>query len=140
MSTNGSGPLRPARGLHVRRPVALAIGIVAALLVAGLLVAPVVILSGGSKAKPCAADLLYQGRHYDARPVPRVVQAVAVGAGTESGGGGRPQTRAGRSVTARPRAVARTGAAGSVPERGARRPRAAAACSSLPHSWRRRAW
>lgn len=79
--------------------MALAIGAIAALFVLGMLVAPVVILSGGSKAKPCAAELVYRGRRYVARPVPRVVQAVAVGVGVENGCGAVNESVNVRSLT-----------------------------------------
>jgi len=102
---NGSGPPRP-RGLHVRRPVALAIGAVAALLIAGTLVAPVVILSGGSKGAPCAAELAYLGHRYTARPVPHVVQAVAVGVGVENGCGATAENVDVRSLTGVAQSVA----------------------------------
>jgi len=72
---------------------------VAALLIAGMLVAPVVILSGRSAAKPCAPDLVFQGRRYAARPVPHVVQAVAIGTGVESGCGSPAQNVNIRSLT-----------------------------------------
>ncbi len=116
MATNGSRPPLPTRGLHVRRPVALAIGAVAALLVAGMLVAPVVILSGGSKPKPCAAELTYRGRRYVARPVPRVIQAVAVGVGVENGCGAADQSVNVRSLTgvAQSVAVAVSGESASI--------------------------
>ena len=129
MATNGSRPPLPTRGLHVRRPVALAIGAVAALLVAGMLVAPVVILTGGPKAKPCAAVLLYRGRSYVARPVPRVVQAVATGVGVENGCGAADQNVNVRSLAgiAPSVAIAVSGESGSIYVRRGLCPHASAA-------------
>ena len=116
VTTNGSRPPLPRRGPHVRRPVALAIGAVAALVVAGMLVAPVVIFSGRSQTKPCAAVLVYRGRSYVARPVPHVVQAVAVGVGVEHGCGAPSQNVDVRSLTgvAQSVAVAVSGESASI--------------------------
>ena len=93
MSVNGSGPRRRLQGPRISRRLALPIGAGAALVIGAVLVAPVVLLTGGSsRAKPCAPTLLYASREYLARPVPRdaVVQAVAVGVGVASGCGGSP--------------------------------------------------
>lgn len=63
------------------------------MLIGAVLVAPVVLLSGGaSRGKLCAHTLLYQGRRYIARPVApdEVVEAVAIGVGVESGCGASP--------------------------------------------------
>ena len=61
-------------------------------MIAAVLVAPVVLSSGGSAAKPCAGSLLYQGRRYVARPAgtAHVVQAIAIGVGVTSGCGASP--------------------------------------------------
>jgi hypothetical protein len=62
------------------------------LVIGAVLVAPVVLLSGGTSAPPCAHTLLYQGRRYVARPVApdATVEAVAIGVGVESGCGASP--------------------------------------------------
>ena len=65
-------------------------GASAALVIAAVLIAPVVLLSGGrSRAKPCAQTLIYQGRDYLARPLAQagVVEAIAIGVGVASGCG-----------------------------------------------------
>jgi hypothetical protein len=71
----------------VRRRTALLIGSVVALLIAGVLVAPIVILGGGSSGTPCAQTLVYEGVEFDARPVPNAVQGIAIGVGVASGCG-----------------------------------------------------
>ena len=85
VSSNGSRPSPPRRGLHVRRRVALLVGAIAALLIAGVLVAPLVIIGSAPKATACAQTLAYQGVGYDARRVTGAVQRLAVGTGTVSG-------------------------------------------------------
>jgi hypothetical protein len=72
---------------------------VAALLTAGVLVAPIVILGSGSSTAPCAALLHYQGRTYDVRRVTGAVQAVAIGVGVERGCGAPAQNVDVRSLT-----------------------------------------
>ncbi|HET7568932.1 MAG TPA: hypothetical protein VFJ91_13145 [Gaiellaceae bacterium] len=85
MSSNGSRPAPYRRGPRVSRRVALLVGAVAVLLVAGVLVAPVVILGGGSGGTRCAQSLAYKGVGYDARRVGGAVQSVATGVGVVSG-------------------------------------------------------
>ena len=69
----------------------LLIGGIAALVMATVLVAPVVLLtgSGAMHAKRCAQPLRYQSREYLPRPVApmRVVEGVAIGIGAASGCG-----------------------------------------------------
>jgi hypothetical protein len=74
------------------RPVRLAIGAIAAVVVLLVLVAPVVLRSSGGSAKPCARALHYEGRQYLARPVApgRLVEAIAIGVGVTSGCGASP--------------------------------------------------
>ena len=98
MSSNGSRP-GPRRGIHLPRRIALVIGTVAALLIAGVLVAPLVILSGGPKAKPCAEALLFLGGRYVQRDVPGAVADIAIGVGVVSGCGGPPTNVNIRSLT-----------------------------------------
>jgi hypothetical protein len=116
MSSNGSRPRLPRRGLHVRRPFALLIGLGAALLIAGVLVAPIVILGGGGKTSPCAQALLYRGRAYAARPVTGAVQSIATGVGVVSGCGAAPSNVDVRSLAGVPvdSAVAVAGDSSSV--------------------------
>lgn len=66
-------------------------GVVAALLIAGALVAPVVDRGGSSKA--CSMALSYRGRPYAVRPIRdnSLVQAVALGVGVVHGCGFKPQ-------------------------------------------------
>jgi hypothetical protein len=72
----------------VPRRVALAVGGLAALLIAGVLVAPIVILGDGSRGKACAQTLVYEGVEFDAHRVPREpVQRIATGVGVVSGCG-----------------------------------------------------
>lgn len=85
-SSNGSAP-PPRRGLRVSRRVALAGGIVGALLIAGVLVAPIVILGSGPKASSCVQTLAYAGAGYDARRSSSAVQGIATGVGVLSGCG-----------------------------------------------------
>jgi len=90
MSVNGSGPGRRA-GPRISRRMRLLIGAASALVIAGVLVAPVVLLTGGS-ASTCARALLFRGGTYVARPVPAnaFVQAIAIGVGVASGCGASP--------------------------------------------------
>jgi hypothetical protein len=88
---NGSQPRRRPLGSATSRRGRLLIGGIVALVIATVLVAPVVLLSGSGArhAKPCAQPLRYQGREYLARPVApaRVVEGVAIGIGVTSGCG-----------------------------------------------------
>lgn len=84
---------------RLSRRLRIALGVLAALLIAAVLVAPIVILGSGSPAKPCARTLAYKGRGYVARGAPSVVQAVAIGVGVASGCGGSPQNVNLRSLT-----------------------------------------
>jgi hypothetical protein len=70
----------------------LLIGGAAALVILGVLVAPVVILTGRSNQGACSLALRYQGRGYLARPVvsAQVVEGVAIGVGVTSGCGTQP--------------------------------------------------
>jgi hypothetical protein len=99
MSTNGS---RPARQLGWRMPgsrrTRLAVGAAAAVVIAGVLVAPIVLLGTGSKAPPCSTAILYQGQRYLPRHSGRVVEAIAIGIGVASGCGQKPQNVDLRSV------------------------------------------
>ncbi len=70
----------------------LLIGACAAVVIAIVLVAPVVLLTGSSGTKPCAQSLLYERHEYTARAVASsgVVQGVAIGVGVTSGCGAAP--------------------------------------------------
>lgn len=72
------------------RRIRLLLGLAAAVVIAGALVAPVV-LSGGSGGKPCAATLLFRGSAYTARDASGFVQAIAIGVGVTRGCGAAPQ-------------------------------------------------
>jgi hypothetical protein len=73
------------------RRVRLLIGAATALVLVGVLVAPVVLLgSGPSKSGSCRTTIRYQGRLYDARDTGRVVEAIAVGIGVATGCGSKP--------------------------------------------------
>jgi len=63
-----------------------------AVLIAGALVAPVVISSGGSGGS-CAMTLSYSGKPYAVRPItgPPPVQDLAIGVGVTRGCGAKPQ-------------------------------------------------
>lgn len=73
------------------RRVRLLVGALAALVIAGALVAPVVISSGGSG--PCSATLVYLGHAYSARAVKgaSVVQDLSIGTGVTRGCGTKPE-------------------------------------------------
>jgi hypothetical protein len=90
--TNGAGPPRRPFGSRISRRARLLIGACAALVILGVLVAPIVILTGGSTGKQCSLSLLYKGRPYVARPVlsASVVEGVAIGIGVTSGCGTAP--------------------------------------------------
>jgi hypothetical protein len=70
------------------RRVRVLLGLAAAILIAGVLVAPVVLR--GSGGKPCAASLLFRGRTYTARAATGFVQAIAIGIGVTRGCGAAP--------------------------------------------------
>ena len=76
----------------MNRRLRLALGGVAALVLAGVLVAPVVIGTGGS-GRSCALTLSYSGSQYVARPATgsAPVQDLAVGVGITRGCGQKPQ-------------------------------------------------
>jgi hypothetical protein len=88
---NGRPPPPRLFGSGVSRRVRLLIGGVAALVIAMVLVAPVVLLSGGGtgNVKPCSQFLRYQRRQYVARLVTPtgVVDGIAIGVGAVSGCG-----------------------------------------------------
>jgi hypothetical protein len=83
---------------RVNRRLRLAIGGVASLVIAGVLVAPVV-LSGGS-AGPCSATLYYLGHAYTVRSsgTEDAVQALAIGVGITRGCGSKPENQGVRSL------------------------------------------
>lgn len=84
---------------RLSRRLRISLGVLAALLIVAVLVAPVVILGSGSPQKRCARTLAYKGRTYVARPAPSAVQAIAVGVGVAAGCGGVPQNVNLRSLT-----------------------------------------
>ena len=91
--TNGAGPPRRPLGPRISRRGRLLIGTSAALVILGVLVAPVVILTNGSTGgKQCSLSLLYKGQRYAARAVASasVVEGVAIGIGVTSGCGTAP--------------------------------------------------
>jgi hypothetical protein len=99
--TNGAGPPRRPLGSRISRRGRLLIGACAALIILGVLVAPIVILTGGSTGgKQCSLSLLYKGRPYIARPVSSasVVEGVAIGIGVTSGCGTAPANIGVRSL------------------------------------------
>jgi len=105
----------------VNRPMRLALGGVAALVLAGVLVAPVVIGGAGS-GRPCVVTLSYAGAPYVARATKGAlpVQALAIGVGVTRGCGAKPQNVDVRSLAGiRPsRAVALSGASDVWVRRG----------------------
>jgi hypothetical protein len=103
-STNGGPPrTRPPWG-RVPRRLRLLFGLVAALVIAIALVAPVVFRNSG--AGTCARTLQYGGRRYTARRLPAFVQSIAIGTGVVSGCGSAPSDVAVRSVAGVDAAVA----------------------------------
>jgi len=74
------------------------VGLVVAVVIAGALVAPVV-LSGGSGGAPCAATVAFDGSTYLARPVGGFVQAIAIGVGVTHGCGVAPSNVNVRSLS-----------------------------------------
>jgi hypothetical protein len=89
---NGSQPLRRPPGSRIPRRGRFLIGACAALVIAGALVAPVVLTgSGSSGGTPCAETLLYEQHEYVARRVSLpAVEGVAIGVGVTSGCGTAP--------------------------------------------------
>jgi hypothetical protein len=75
----------------VNRRLRLLVGAVVALVVAGALVAPVVLSTGGGGS--CSTTLYYLGRPYVVRAVGRasIVQDVAIGVGVTRGCGNKPE-------------------------------------------------
>lgn len=110
------GELYDGNDAPVNRRLRLAIGGTAALVVAGVLVAPVV-LSGGP-AGSCSMSLSYLGHAYTVRSAggADVVQAIAIGVGITRGCGSRPENVGVRSVAGVPpaSAVAVAGDASSI--------------------------
>jgi len=91
VSVNGSQPRPAQRRLPGSRRVRLLVGSATALVLAGVLIAPVVLLgSGPSKHGACRTTIRYQGRPYVARDTGRVVEAIAIGVGVASGCGTTP--------------------------------------------------
>lgn len=84
----------------MNRRLRLLAGALAALVIAGALVAQVV-LSGGRPAGACSATLDYLGRSYDARPVEgaSVVQDISIGVGITRGCGAKPENVNVRSLS-----------------------------------------
>ena len=80
-------------------------GLVAAVVLLGVLVAPVVLRGHGSS---CSLTLSYQGRTYTARDVgdAHIVQSIAIGVGVLSGCGTSPQNGNLRSIAGIPPAFA----------------------------------
>jgi hypothetical protein len=76
----------------VNRRLRLALGVLVAVVIAGALVAPVVLSFGGSKGS-CSMNLSYSGQPYAVRSVGhvRVVQAVSIGVGITRGCGVKPE-------------------------------------------------
>jgi hypothetical protein len=90
-TTNGSPPgLRPP-GAALSRRVRLLIGGAAALIIAAVLIAPIVLLTGsGTQTEPCTQALRFQDHEYVARHVVAagLVQGIAIGIGVTSRCGG----------------------------------------------------
>jgi hypothetical protein len=91
----------------VSRRLRLAIGGLTALVIAGALVAPVV-LSVGESSVPCSTSLSYLGRPYAVRSVGggKVVQAVSIGVGITRGCNSKPENVNVRSLVGIPSASA----------------------------------
>lgn len=68
------------------RRIRVIAGLATAVVIGTALVAPVV-LSGGSRGKPCAASLLFRDHTYLAREASGFVQAIAIGVGVAHGCG-----------------------------------------------------
>jgi len=79
--------------------VRLAVGAVTAVVLAGVLVAPLVLLGTGTKhTTTCRTTILYRRHRYVGRPTRRVVEAIAVGIGVATGCGAKPANVDLRSV------------------------------------------
>jgi hypothetical protein len=87
----------------VNRRWRLALGGLVAVLIAGALVAPVVLSFGGS-AGSCSTTLIYSGEPYAVRSVgdASVVQAVSIGVGITRGCGTKPENVNVRSLAGVP--------------------------------------
>jgi hypothetical protein len=83
----------------VNRRLRLLVGALAAVLIAGALVAPVVISGGGSGS--CSGTLVYLGHPYAARSVGArsVVQDISIGVGVTRGCGTTPENVNVRSLS-----------------------------------------
>jgi hypothetical protein len=105
----------------VKRPLRLALGGMAALVLAGVLIAPVVIGSGGS-GRSCAMTVTFSGAQYAARETKgaAAVQDLAVGVGITRGCGAKPENVDVRSLAGIPpsRAVGLSGGSGVWVRRG----------------------
>jgi len=101
MSSNGSRPRRPSSRPQIPRSLRLSIAVLAFVLLAVALAAPIVLHGGGSGEKACTSTLVYRGRRYVARPVPsaQVVQAIAIGVGLARGCDAPPSNVDLRSLT-----------------------------------------
>jgi len=90
MSTNGSRPTPIGWRIPGSRRTRLAIGAAAAIVIAGVLVAPIVLLGTGPKHAACSTTILYKGQRYLPQSTGRVVEAIAIGVGVASGCGTTP--------------------------------------------------
>ena len=91
----------------MNRRLRILIGGTAALVIAGVLVAPVV-LSGGGSSVSCSTTLYYLGHPYTVRPIGRadVVQAISIGVAVTRGCGSKPENVNVRSLAGVSPAVA----------------------------------
>lgn len=103
-------------------------GLLAAGVIAGALVAPVII--GGGSPGGCSTSLYYLGRPYVAREIAGTppVQAIAIGVGVTRGCGTKPENVDVRSLAGvkASRAIASSGASSSIYVRRGICPRASA--------------
>ena len=90
MTTNGSRPTPVRWRMPGSRRTRLVVGAATALVIAGVLVAPVVLLGTGQKHAACSTTILYKGHRYLPQSTGRVVEAIAVGVGVASGCGTTP--------------------------------------------------
>jgi hypothetical protein len=90
MSTNGSRPTPLGWRMPGSRRTRLAVGAAVALVIAGALVAPVVLLGTEQNHPPCSTTIVYKGHRYLPQSTGRVVEAIAVGVGVASGCGTTP--------------------------------------------------
>ena len=100
MSTNGSRPHPRTYSFPASRRLRLALGAATALVIAGVLVAPIVLIGTGprSTGPVCRSTILFRGHRYVGRPTGRVVEAISVGVGVASGCGTQPANVDLRSV------------------------------------------